>query len=180
MKKFIKGLAMFMLVACGLVGLTSCDNYNFYKDWTDAGAELEKNEHIFEALTLDEAKAKREAGETFILVIGTSQSTTAVASITMLQTQADYLGFEGKVYFVDSTDYIEKGSTRLQVKEALGIKSLSSLPQADLIVVTYEEGAIKLDTSDDKNEMLEFFEGQYSTLSMEAIAYYLYRDFNQA
>ena len=56
MKKFIKGLAALMLVACGLVGLTSCDNYDFYKDWTDAGADLEKDAHIFEALTLEEAE----------------------------------------------------------------------------------------------------------------------------
>ena len=177
MKKFIKGLALVMLVACGLVGLTSCNKYNFYKDWTDAGADLEKYNHIFKAITLEEAKAKKDANETFILVIGTSQSSSAVASINMLQIQADYLEFKGTVYFVDSTDYLGKGATRIEVKEALGIKALSHLTTADLIVVTYKDGVIQLDTSDDKSEMLEFFETEYATLSMEAIAYYLFRDF---
>lgn len=180
MKKFIKGLAVVMLVACGLVGLTSCGKYNFYKDWTEAGASLEKNEHIYEALTLEEAKAKKDAEETFILVIGTSQSKTAVNSITMLQTQAEYLGYEGTVYFVDSTDYIEKLKTRSEVKEALGIKNLPSLSTADLVVVAYEKGAIKLDTSDSTSEMTEFFQTEVGSLSVEAIAFYLFCDFNQA
>jgi hypothetical protein len=180
MKKFVKSFALVMLALVGLVGLTSCGKYNFYKDWTEAGAELEKDAHIFEALTLEEAKAKIEGKETFVLVIGTSQSSTAVHSITTLQSQADYLGYEGKVYFVDSTDYIELRSTRDEVKSALGIKKLSNLSTSDLIVVTYSEGVVKLDTSDSNSEMLEFFQSEFSTLSMEAIAYYLYRDFNQA
>ena len=95
----------------------------------------------------------------------------------MLQIQADYLEFKGTVYFVDSTDYLGKGATRIEVKEALGIKALSHLTTADLIVVTYKDGVIQLDTSDDKSEMLEFFETEYATLSMEAVAYYLFRDF---
>jgi hypothetical protein len=183
MKKMIKRLALVMFAVFGLVSLASCGKYNFYKDWTEAGADLEK-ENIYEVLTLEEVQAKRDNKETFILVVGTSQSSTAVSSITMLQTQADYLGFEdaegnpGTIYFVDSTDYIETSTVRSKLTKALGIKKISNSTTSDLIVVTYVKGNVELDTSDDDCEILEFLQSEYSGLSMEAVAYYLFRNFN--
>ena len=175
MKKLFKRVALAMFVVFGLLSLTSCGKYNFYKDWSEAGANIEE-ENIYEVLTIEEVQSKRENGDTFIVVVGTSQSYTAVSSITMLQTQADYLGFAGTVYFVDSTDYLEKQSVRTELIAALGIKEITKSTTADIIVVTYEKGIVNLDSSNPNCELLDFFQSEYSGLSIEAVAFYLFNN----
>ena len=126
MNKLLKKLALVMFAVIGLVNLASCGEYNFYKDWSEAGANIE-SENIFEVLTLEEAKNKiaNEEENTFILVVGTSQSSVAASSIETLQAQAEYLDYEGTIYFVDSTDYIEKRKTRAELCEALKIAEIT-------------------------------------------------------
>lgn len=179
MNKLLKKLALVMFAVIGLVNLASCGEYNFYKDWSEAGANIE-SENIFEVLTLEEAKNKiaNEKENTFILVVGTSQSSVAASSIETLQAQAEYLDYEGTIYFVDSTDYIEKRKTRAELCEALKIAEITKSTSADLIVVAYVDGVAELDSSNVDCEILEHLQSG-SSLNMEAVAYYLYRDFNK-
>ena len=183
MKRFLKGALSLMVALVGLIGLTSCnDEYDFYEDFTEAGVDLDKDDMIYEAITLDQAKAKIEAEETFYLAIGTSQSKSTVSNIATLQIQADYLGFDGTVYFVDSTDYIAKKADRNKVREDLGIHNITESTTLSLIIVVYKEGKIVLDTSYtinndhvDNDTLAPFYKPGY--LDYEAIASYLFRDF---
>ena len=89
MSRIGKYFAAFAVLLIGVVTLAGCGGYNFYKDWSDAGATIEKD-HIFEAISLEDAKSKIDNDETFVLVLGTSEAEGASSSITILQQQAIY------------------------------------------------------------------------------------------
>ena len=183
MKRILKGALSLMVALIGLIGLTSCnDEYDFYEDFTEAGVSLDKDTMIYEAITLDEAKAKIDADETFFLAIGTSQSKSTASNIAQLQIQADYLGFDGTIYFVDSTNYIEKKADRTAVREALGIHNITESTTSSLIIVVYKAGNIELDTSYTINNDYVDYDPlnpflRSGVLDYEAIASYLFRDF---
>ena len=183
MKRFLKGALSLLIALIGIIGLTSCnDEYDFYEDFKEAGVELDKDNMIYEAITLDQAKAKIEADETFYLAIGTSKSKSTASNVAQLQIQADYLGFDGTIYFVDSTDYIEKKATRAELREALGIYNITESTTLSLIIVVYKEGNIVLDTSYtinndySNNDTLQPFLRD-GMLDYESLASYLFRDF---
>lgn len=177
MKRFIKVAILFIALSL-CISLTGCnESYNFYEDWSEAGCDIEED-NIFTAISLEEAQTKIENDETFVLVTGTSQSSSARSTIATLQQQAEYLDFEGTIYFVDATDYIDTAAKRSELKKALDLKGNYSSTSQQLVVVCYEEGRKKLDTtySTDDYEPSQYYLADGS-FNAERIAYYIFRVF---
>ena len=107
MKRFLKALTTLSLTIMLLVVFTSCNANKFYKEWSKAGANIEK-ENVFEVIELEQVEAKIAAGDTFVLIYATSESSSAVSAVTSFQAQYDYLctnGEERVIYVLDSTEY---------------------------------------------------------------------------
>lgn len=177
MKKFLKGFALIAIMILAALQLTGC--YDFYKDYSKAGATIEK-ENCFTAIELDEAKAKIENKDTFVLVLATSTSSTCVSRISLLQEQADYAEFEGTLYFVSITDYCDTTDGRTKLRESLGIKGKSNnLTGKDAVVVGYTKGEKSFDTSaklDD--DSIKQFVTSSETINFYSLAAYIFNDFN--
>lgn len=177
MSKLVKVLSAVAVMILGLTTLVGC-GYNFYEDWSEAGAEIEKT-NVFEAIDLEKAKSKIENDDSFVLVIGCSQSNVAVTSVSTIQELADYYEYNGKLFFVDATEYISNMSVRNELKTALGIKEpIMSTTSSDVIIVIYEQGEIKLDSSNMKYDENYFEEFQLNgSLNVEALAAYIFVDY---
>lgn len=176
MKKFIKSIAMIAIVILGVLHLTGC--YNFYDDYSKAGATIGK-ENCFTAIELNDAKAKIDNKETFVLLLSTSSKSTCVSRISLFQEQADYAEFNGTLYVVNITNYIDTRSGRDELIEKLGVKGYSNnLTGTDIVLVAYTKGNITLDTSANvKTDALKpFVEGE--SINYYALASYIFNDFN--
>lgn len=176
MSKISKIFAAIAVLVIGAVTLVSCGGYNFYKDWHDAGADISKD-NVFEAISLEEAQDKIAKEETFVLITGTSESSTAVSNMSTLQLYADYFDFKGTLYFVDITSYMTKPSDRKTFREALGIRDISNAASGNLIVVCYTKGKVVLDTTNKLTDtsLENFADGD--SLNFNALASYIFNDF---
>ncbi len=148
--------------------MASCSEYSFYKDFHDAGADIEEK-NIFEIITLEEAKTKKESGETFVLLYGSSTSSSCVSLVTSLQAQAEYLGnTEATIYFLNSKEYDSTSKCR-EVKDAIRMHDPSK--DGSPILMTFKATAVDIDTSNkDKVRTKEFIKNgtiQYSSLASE-------------
>ena len=54
MKKIFTKIAVIAIVILGALQLAGCNSYNFYKDFSKAGATIEKD-NCFKAVSLSEA-----------------------------------------------------------------------------------------------------------------------------
>ena len=174
MKRLLKALSTLSVLML-LVVLTSCGANKFYKEWSKAGAEIEK-ENIFEYIELEDVKEKNAAGEKFVVIYASSENATSVSVITSFQAQYDYLCTNGEeivVYVIDSTDFT-KSSDRKEAKEALGIaKAVPS--DGSPLIVTYKDGAPVVESNWlDKIQTKEFvFNGK---LNYSSLCSYIYRE----
>ena len=160
MTKFGKILAAIAVLVIGAFTLVSCGSYNFYSDWKNAGADIEK-ENIYEAI---------------VLLLGTSEASGAARTITNLQSQADYFGFDKKLYFVDCTIYLSKTADRKNLNQTLGIYDASQISN-NIVIVCYNSGDIIMDTSKKTTDSsLENFVTD-SSIDYYKIASYLFNDF---
>lgn len=145
MNKLVKVFSAFAVLLIGVLTLVSCGSYNFYDVWTEAGATIEKD-HPFEVVELDAAKAKIDADETFVLVLGNPSVYASANSITTMCEQAKVAKFEGKIYFIDVEEELAGISTRKELKDNLGINNPTNAA-TNLIVVCYNKGEVLIDTS---------------------------------
>ena len=175
MKRFLKALTTLSITIMLLVVFTSCNANKFYKEWSKAGANIEK-ENVFEVIELDAVEAKIAAGETFVLVYASSENSSSVTAISSFQAQYDYLcskGEERVVYVLDSTEY-DKSSERTQVKNALGVAK--ELPKdGSPLVVTYIKGVTDVESNwTDKIQTKEFIVN--GKLDYSSLCSYIYRE----
>ena len=177
MKSLKKIISAFVIALVFGLALTSCSGYNFYKEFSEAGADIEKD-HIFEVLTLEEVKTKIEADDTFVLVYGTAESVACVNVITSLQAQAEYLGAAEKtIYFMDATEYIEGGSgSRKEVKEAIKINDPLSSKTASPIIIIYKNGKVDVDTSAVDSSKTKKFLNESGSVQYASLASYIFRE----
>lgn len=164
----MKLLSAMSILFVMVLTMTSCSGYSFYNDFHNAGADIEKN-HIFELITLDEAKQKKENGDTFVLLYGASSNETCVSLVTSLQVQAEYLGnAEATIYFLNAKDYTTTSKCR-EVKDAIRMHDPSK--DGSPIIMTFKATAVDIDTSNkDKVRTKEFIKDdviQYASLSSE-------------
>lgn len=172
MKRFLKAISM-LSITLMLVVLTGCNQDKFYKEWSNAGAEIEE-ENIFEYIELDEVATKISNGDTFVVVCASSKNSQSITVINTLQSQHDYLCPEKDVtiYVVDSTDFDK--SSRKTAKEKLGLsKAVTS--DGSPIIMTYEKGIIGVETNWlDKIQTQEFVVN--GTFQSSALASYIFKD----
>ncbi len=181
MTKFSKRIVLFLALISTTFVLASCSNYNFYEDWKSAGATIE-SENVYKSLTLDEVKDKRDAKETFALIVASSTDSTACSAITKIQEQADVVGYTGNVYFISSKDvYNASLSTQKEFKEVVGNKEFTSSTSDKplFVLMVYNKGNILADTSSSNNySAIENYlnNGNSDTLviNYEFLAHYLF------
>ncbi len=176
MKNLKKIFAALVVVLVGAFMLSSCSKYDFYKDWSEAGATIEKD-NIFEVISVEDAKAKIDNDETFILVIATSESSPAVTDISVYQQQADYLGFEGVVYFINAADHLTNKSTRDNIKNTLGIRDINVCASSHCVTVLYSKGEVLIDSSDVESANMQNYKVGQSVDILPLVTYAL-RDFD--
>ena len=175
MKRFLKALTTLSLTIALLVVFASCGSNKFYKEWSEAGAKIEK-ENIFEVVELEDVKTKIANGDTFVLVYAASTNTSAVSAISSFQAQYDYLctkGEEVTIYVLDSTDF-DKSSERKEAKETLKVSKAVPNDGSPLIV-TYEKGVPVVESNYlDKIATQEFvFNGK---LDCSSLCSYIFRE----
>ena len=171
MTKFSKAFSTLLLVFILLLTMTSCSGYDFYNDWHGAGADIDK-ENIYEVISLEEAKKKKDASETFVLVYAASSSSKAVSVITSLQAQAEYLSCTDVViYYLNSKDYFGSTSTRTEVRNTLNMNESPS--DGSPVILGFKSGATILDTSDSKKSKDFMVDG---SISYSSLASYIFRD----
>jgi len=174
MLKFIKALSALAFIFIGMCSLASCGGaYNFYEDFYQAGATIEKD-HNFVVISVDKAKEMIDNGDDFVLFLGTSTESTHVTSVTTLQTEFDYFDFEGKVYFIDTTDILSSRKKIVDLSEKLSIKSLDT--GTGLVVAEYKDGKQVFDTSKSDGDELFYLGG---SLSYSGVAYYIYLNYSE-
>lgn len=176
MKKFVKAISLVSIFCALFILMTSCSGYSFYDDFHKAGAKIEKD-HIFEVITLDQAKEKKENGDTFVLLYGSSSNSTCVNLVSSLQEQSEYLGNpDATIYFVNSTDY-KTSSKRQEVRDAINMRDPSSNGEPILMTFISAPNAsrVDVDTSDkDKVKTKEFIKD--GVIQYASLASYIFKD----
>ena len=181
MKSFLRVITTFVVALVFGLALTSCSEYNFYEEFVNAGADIEKD-HIFEVLTLSEVEAKIEADETFVLVYGTAESSSCVNIVSSLQAQYEYLqdtledGKEVTIYFMDATDYIDSSKKRKEIREALNIKEPMDSTSDSPVIVIYKNGKVDIDTSNKESTRTKKFLNDAGSLQYASLASYIFRE----
>ncbi|MDE7161978.1 MAG: hypothetical protein K2N65_04380, partial [Anaeroplasmataceae bacterium] len=158
-------------IACLLLlFMASCSGYSFYDDFHKAGADIEKD-HIFEVITLEEAKQKKENGDTFVLLYGTSSNTGCVQLVTKLQAQAEYLGnTDAVIYYLNSAEYTSS-TKRTEVREAINMHDPSKDGAPVVMIFTKAPSASRVDVDTsftESSQTKKFMESgsiQYSSLA---------------
>lgn len=147
MKKIIANISAFILIVVGLIALAGCkSSKTFYSEWHGAGAVIEK-ENVFKSVDVDEAAAmlNDSSKNTFALFFGASTDSSAVASMTALQYTADVKNYEGKVYFLTTTDSLKSTSKMKDINDKLGKVGVEEFK--DIVCVLYENGSVKFNTN---------------------------------
>lgn len=172
MKRFLKAFGVILCVFTVLLTLTSCSGYDFYEDWHNAGATIEK-ENIYQLITLDEAKQKIDNKDTFVLIYASSSNSESVKVISSFQAQAEYLQrTDAVIYYLNSSEFTST-SDRTKVRETIKMHEAPS--DGSPIVMGYKNSAAVIDTSDkNRGSMKDYFKGdqvQYASL-----ASYIFKD----
>ncbi len=161
-KKIVAALFGFSL----LVMLASCSGYNFYRDFKNAGAEID-TDHQFEVLTLGQVKTKKGKDE-FSLIIGNSNKSECANAVTKIYDELKNINFDGTVNYFSIKDMTL--TERHEAEEALG----TSVDSSDAIIfIAYKsDGSIKFNTSKSTDlDAKKFRNG--TSLAYRAIADYI-------
>lgn len=177
MKKFIKTLCLLSVFCILTFVMTSCTGYSFYNDFHGAGAEIEKD-HIYEVITLEEAKAKKESGDTFVLLYGSSSNSSCVTIVTKLQVQAEYLGnSDAVIYYLNSKDFNTKDK-RDEVRSAINMRDPSSNGDPIIMVFTSAPTSSRrdVDTSDKNLSRTKEFMDDAGNIQYSSLASYIFKE----
>ncbi len=179
MKKFTRNIALFVALLTAALALVSCGGYDFYQDWVEVGATID-TDNVFKALTLDEVKEKRDNNETFALIVASSTDSNAVSAITKIQEQADYVGFDEKVFFISSKDvYNASRDTQKEFRDKVGISDFRSQSSSNplFVLIAFKNGSIIGDTSKSNYSGFDGFlsmEEDSKEINYELLAHYLF------
>lgn len=175
MTKFLKSISAFAVVLISIFMLSACE-YDFYNDWSNAGAVIEKD-NVFEVVSVDTAKSMIDDDRSFALVLATSEADLAPTTMSILQEDADALSFDGKLQFIDCTLYVNKPADRRMLKETFGVNDPSKI-SSNLVVLLYNKGELLVDTTCDalEDDTLKYFNNG-SGVNYSALATYIYSDF---
>ena len=156
MKKVFSLLAGLSAVTLGILSLASCSSSSFYKDWSNAGADIDESVP-FEYISFDDVKSKLQAKDSFLVMYGTPSDSTDVSNVQGICYDAYVTNQEAKIYFVNCEDAVSSVSRRDEYTKELKVYNCltpSYLNQDDsqeglngLVAVLYENGTVTFDTS---------------------------------
>ena len=132
----------------GLMSLASCSSTSFYKDWHNAGADIDE-EVPFEYISFDKAKAMKDNKETFLVMFGSPSDSQDVKDVQGLCYDAYVTNQKNKIYFVNCDD-ASSVSVREKYRKELGVKNVLSPSYSEenssdevlsgLVAVLYKNG----------------------------------------
>lgn len=169
MKRIGKYLSIFVILAFIFV-LASCSGYNFYKDFKNAGAEID-SDHSFIALTADEVDTFRKDKKEFVIIVGSSTNSTCVSAISKIQDEFTNIKYTGKAYFLSVKDALTSTSEGSRVSKILN--SDIDAGSDGVIVIAYDKnGNIKFNTKKADDIDTKKFKPN-GTIAYRAIADYI-------
>lgn len=155
MKKVFQKAAGILVAAVGLMSLASCSSTSFYKDWHNAGADIDE-EVPFEYISFDKAKEMKDNKETFLVMFGSPSDSQDVKDVQGLCYDAYVTNQKNKIYFVNCDD-ASSVSVREKYRKELGVKNVLSPSYSEenssdevlsgLVAVLYKNGSVAWDTS---------------------------------
>ncbi len=147
MKKFAKILSLIALAFVFSFSLVSCGSSSFYDHYKDAGADIEKD-NCFEVIKVNEAKSMIANKESFIVFLGTYESSDCAEGVEQIQKEVDDIDYEGTILYIEITSIMESSSKQSETAKILGIKE-SSLNTQTLICLMYKNGTLIVNSNDD-------------------------------
>ena len=148
MKKFIKILSLMALVLTLGLSLISCGSSGFYKNYHDAGADIDKD-NCFEVIKVKKAKDMITNKESFVLFLGSYKIDSCVNGVTSIQNEVEYVGYEGTILFIDITSTLKSASDITDTAKTLGMKETSLAEVQTLICLIYKNGNLIVNSNDD-------------------------------
>lgn len=155
MKKVFQKAAGILVAAVGLMSLASCSSTSFYKDWHNAGADIDE-EVPFEYISFDKAKEMKDNKETFLVMFGSPSDSQDVKDVQGICYDAYVTNQKNKIYFVNCDD-ASSVSVREKYRKELGVKNVLSPSYSEenssdevlsgLVAVLYKNGSVAWDTS---------------------------------
>ena len=177
MKKFSKILSLFALAFVMLLTFASCGSSGFYKDYHDAGADIEKK-NCFDVISVSDAKKMISNKESFIVFLGTYTKENCVNTVTAIQEEVDSIDYEGDILYIDLTSVIKSNSKITSARTSLGSSSTPISEKTltgftDTLVFMYENGKLKMDSEDNKYDDVKSQFLINSKISYRAIVDYI-------
>ena len=142
MRKITKFLSLFAFAFVMLISLASCGSSGFYKDYHDAGADIDKD-HCFEVVSVSEAKTMITNKESFILFMGSYTFDSCVKTVGTIQSEVDNIDYEGSILYLDITKIVKSTS------KMIGAVNLSEIALS-LEMAAGKEDVATIDASHDK------------------------------
>lgn len=147
--------------------LSSCSSESFYSNFKSLGATIEET-NCFEEITLDQAVAKKNAKESFVLVIVSSKKSASATAVTAIQYDADNTNYTGKVLVLDVKSPTAEEGHNIETK--LQIKAHSD--SNGFVAVGFNNGAQIFDTS--KNDVnSDVFRTTSDAINIHAVFTYI-------
>ncbi|MCR5350321.1 MAG: hypothetical protein K6E20_04940 [Acholeplasmatales bacterium] len=158
MKKISKFLSLIALAFVMLLSFASCDSSGFYKDYHDAGADIEK-ENCFNVISVSDAKKMISNKESFIVFLGTYTKSKCVNTVEVIQEEAENIDYEGEVLYIELTSILKSNTKINDARTSLGTNSTPISEKTftefqNTIVLMYDEGKLKMDSQDYKYDAI--------------------------
>ena len=173
MRKITKFLSLFAFAFVMLISLASCGSSGFYKDYHDAGADIDKD-HCFEVVSVSEAKTMITNKESFILFMGSYTFDSCVKTVGTIQSEVDNIDYEGSILYLDITKIVKSTSKMISTAKSLAIKE-ETLSKTTTTVLMYKDGIIKMDSQDTDrySDGIKSFSNGSETIAYRAVVDYI-------
>ena len=154
MKKRFFVLPFLFLVALFTFVLASCSSESFGDKWIKAANDLAIgpnqdyfDEDYYKTISVNKAKNMIDDNETFLVLLGNRGNNDAVFNVILrIPYDAQEVAYEGKFYFIDTTDLL-KDNKSSEITKKLGIKAAETDYTDGIVMVCYNNGKKNIDTS---------------------------------
>ena len=154
MKKRFFVLPFLFLVALFTFVLASCSSESFGDKWIKAANDLAIgpnqdyfDEDYYKTISVNKAKNMIDDKETFLVLLGNRGNNDAVFNVILrIPYDAQEVAYEGKFYFIDTTDLL-KDNKSSEITKKLGIKAAETDYTDGIVMVCYNKGKKNIDTS---------------------------------
>ena len=172
MNKAFKYIGGILLVFTFVFLLVGCSGSKFYNTFKALGAEIEKD-NCFTEITVDEFKTKKEAKESFVVILVSSDGTSSVSVVSAIQYEATNQNRDTKVLVFDVKEGILHATKGEEYRQAFGVKEISS--SLGFVAIGIKNGNLLFDTSN-PNDFCDNFKTTSTDVNIHAVAQYILED----